>query len=226
MHTQLQTNPATNITEVAPQLAVLPQPEPKKRTRNGKIARLPYLRRDMVNRMLRNNVPYHKIRDALEEHSIRVTERNTSNWKTRGGYKEWCLEQDCALETRLLQDNLLEHLRKNGAGQLPEVGLQLAATHLSQFFAKPETQQKLATEPDKVGGAIAILCRLARQLLNLQKYRDDIAKELGSDYNPECIKREEEKQIESTRRVYSAAKLGETIHEPDIPHRNHIPRTS
>jgi len=180
----------------------------------------------MVNRMLRNNVPYPKILDALEEHGIRVTQRNISNWKTRGGYKEWCLEQDRALETRLLQDNLLEHLRKNDAGQLPEVGLQLAASHLSQFFAKPETQKQLAADPEKFSSTIAILCRLARQLLSLQKYRDDTAKELGSKYNPERIKREEEQEIETTRQVYSAAKLGETIDEPDIPHRNYIPRTS
>src|SRR5260370_42120419 len=60
----------------------------RKLTRNGKIARLPYLERDMVNRMLRNNIPHSKIVGALEEHGIRVTVRNVSNWKTRGGYKE------------------------------------------------------------------------------------------------------------------------------------------
>src|SRR5438874_2401337 len=35
--------------------------------RNGKIARLPKLERDMVNRMLHNNVPYRQIVGALEE---------------------------------------------------------------------------------------------------------------------------------------------------------------
>ena len=80
----------------------------------------------MVNRMLRNNIPHETIRQALEEHEIRVTVRNISNWKTRGGYHDWCREQDRALETRLLQDNLTEHLRKTDASQLPEVGLQLA----------------------------------------------------------------------------------------------------
>jgi len=57
--------------------------------------------------------------------------RNISNWKTRGGFKERCAEMDRALENRILQDNLTEHLRKNDASQLPEVGLQLAATQLS-----------------------------------------------------------------------------------------------
>src|SRR5437870_515755 len=61
--------------------------------RNGKIARLPKLERDLVNRMLHNHVPYAKIVGALDELAIKATERNISNWKTRGGYKEWCAEQ-------------------------------------------------------------------------------------------------------------------------------------
>src|SRR5207253_4376699 len=56
--------------------------------RNGKIARLPKLERDMVNRMLHNHVPYPRIVAALDELEIKVTERNISNWKTRGGYQE------------------------------------------------------------------------------------------------------------------------------------------
>src|SRR5437763_781659 len=38
--------------------------------RNGKIARLPKLERDMVNRMLHNHVPYPKIVAALDELEI------------------------------------------------------------------------------------------------------------------------------------------------------------
>src|SRR4051812_22582372 len=65
----------------------------KPKVRNGKIARLPFLERDIVNRMLRDNIPYDEIVGALNEHGICVTERNVSNWKTRGGYKEWAAEQ-------------------------------------------------------------------------------------------------------------------------------------
>ena len=196
----------------------------RKLSRNGKIARLPKLERDMVNRMLWNNIPHHKIVGALEEHGIYVTLRNVSNWKTRGGYKEWCLEQDRALENRLLQDNLIDHLRANDASQLPEVGLQLAATHLSRFFLKPEAQQQLATDPQAYSRIAATLCRLASQIHALQKYRDDSAKELGYKHNPERIKREAETELELTRSVYSAAKLGESINDPDIPHHNYLPK--
>ena len=93
----------------APQLSVLPDPTPKKKIRNGKIARLPYILRDMVNRMLRDHIPYDSIREALLEKGVHVTERNISNWKTHGGYEAWRLEQDRALETHLFQDNLTDH---------------------------------------------------------------------------------------------------------------------
>src|SRR5215831_6787500 len=72
----------------------------QQRTRNGKVARLPYPVRDMINRMLRNNIPHSQIVDALDELQFRVTERNISNWKTRGSYRDWCIAQDRALETR------------------------------------------------------------------------------------------------------------------------------
>jgi len=178
----------------------------------------------MINRMLRNNIPHSQIVDALDELQFKVTERNISNWKTRGGYRDWCIAQDRALETRLLQDNLLEHLRKNDASQLAEVGLQLAATQLSQFFLKPETREQLTNEPEKLARTIGILCRLARQIHILQKYRDQSAKELGPEHNPERLKHETEETLERMRDVYSAEKIGESINEPDISHRNFLPK--
>src|SRR5262245_36032773 len=221
-------------------LEILPNPEPAPsastcnlqptrsfghKIRNGKIARLPYLERDMVNRMLRNNIAASRIKDALDEHGYTVTQRNISNWKTRGGYRDWCIEQDRALETRLLQDNLTEHLRKSDASQLPEVGLQLAATELSQYFLKPETRQQLATDPEKFARTIAILCRLTRQIFNLQKHRDEAAKELSYKYNPERIKRQTEEELESIRETFSAADVGEGPDDPITPHRNYLPKS-
>jgi len=208
----------------APQLQVLPDPKPYKKIRNGKIARLPFLERDMVNRMLRDHIPYEKIVGALDEHGIQVTERNVSNWKTRGGYKAWAAEQDSAITNRLAQDNVLEHLRKSDASQLAEIGLQIAATNLSQFFLKPENQQNLATNPATCRQPIADACRLARHIQALQEYRDDCAKELGYKYNPERVRRKYERGFEITREVYSAAKIPNSPREPLIPRHNYIPK--
>src|ERR1051326_8188726 len=78
-------HPASDIEQVSTQQSIDPlihqsspppidpptlRPIPQQRasapkSRNGKIARLPFLERDMVNRMLRNNIPYSNIAEAL-----------------------------------------------------------------------------------------------------------------------------------------------------------------
>jgi hypothetical protein len=203
-----------------PSLSVLPV---RSVGRNGKIARLPQLERDMVNRMLRNNRPHKIIAAALDELDFLVTERNISNWKTRGGYKEWCREQERALQIRLEQDNLLEFVRKKDASQLPEIGLQVAATEISKLLLRPETQQQLTANPQKYSHMISSLCRLSAQLHTLQKYRDDSARELGRSSDPERVRREHESEVESVRDTFSA-KIGSGPRDPDIPHRNFLPK--
>jgi len=194
------------------------------RIRNGKIARLPKLDRDMVNRMLHNNIPHKKIVGALDELRIYVTERNISNWKTRGGYQEWRVEQERQINLSRLQDNLIDYLRKNDATQLPEVGLQVASTQLSLVLLQPNTAQQLAAQPEKYRQVVEMLCRLATQIQSLQKDRDDAVRKAAIRDTPECIKREDEKSIEQLRLTYSAAKLAETIKEYDTPHRNELPK--
>ena len=116
-HPRLSVSPLFPTPPDSPLPSAEPPPAPtalpRKSGRNGKIARLPYLARDMVNRMLRNNIPYSQIVAALALHKILVTARNVSNWKTHGGFQEWCREQDRALEAPLLQDNLIEFLPRN-----------------------------------------------------------------------------------------------------------------
>src|SRR6266481_1856689 len=55
--------------------------------RNGRIACLPRVQRDMVNHMLWNAVPYKNIVAAIDEEGYTVTERQISSWAT-GGYLE------------------------------------------------------------------------------------------------------------------------------------------
>ena len=66
--------------------------------------------------------------------------------------------------------------------------------------------------------------RLSRHIHTLQKYRDDTAKELGYKYNPERIKRDDEKHVEGTREIYSAQSLGERPSDPIIHRRNYLPK--
>jgi len=193
------------------------------RVRNGKIAHLPKLERDMVNRMLHNHVPYSKIADALDELNIKVTDRNVSNWKTRGGYKEWCIEQERQINLSRLQDNLTDYLRKNDAGQLPEVGLQIAATQLSHMLLQPDAVQKLTAEPEKYSKVVDMLCRLATHIQSLQKDRDEAVKKAAYRHTSEYLKREDEQFMDQLRQSYTG-KMGKSARDADIPHRNELPK--
>jgi hypothetical protein len=195
----------------------------KPHCRNGKIARLPKLERDMVNRLLRNNIPHSKIVEALGHHEIYVTQRNISNWRTRGGYKEWCAEQEQQLRLSLLQDHLTDYLRKNDAGQLPEVGLQVASTQLSLMLLQPDAARQLAADPKKYAEVVDMLCRLSTQIQALQKDRNEAVERGSRRDTAERLKRKKEEEVEITRKLYSAERLGQSAYEEDIPHRNELP---
>ena len=192
----------------------------EKRTRNGKIARLPKVHRDMVNRMLFNNMPPAKIVGALEELGYTVTRRNISNWKTRGGYHDWRLVQEHALQSRLRMDNFTEALRKENASELSEVGLQAAAIHLSQYFLTPEAAQLLGSDPDEYNRRLAALGKVALQLKSLQKYRDDCARQVYE--TPERLRREALKKTENVREIFSS-EIPDDPETPHTPHRNFLP---
>src|ERR1051325_3168953 len=186
--TSLQHDPPQNCEggtacNLQPSTCNLASIAPRKIRRNGRVACLPKLQRDMVNHMLWNAVPSKTIVAALADDYFAVTERNISNWAT-GGYLEWSLEQEAVLQNRLGQDHLLDFLRRDDAPELPEVGLQAAATRLSQVLL-----QKLARADDpeahldNYSKLVAPLCRLNREIASTQKQRDDSRRTLGREYD-------------------------------------------
>jgi hypothetical protein len=191
--------------------------------RNGKIARLPKLERDLVNKLLHNHIPYSKIVSALEQRGITVTERNISNWRTRGGYQEWCAEQENQLRLAHLQDHLTDYLRKHDAQQLPEVGLQVASTQLTSLLMNPQTAAPLLANPDKYAKIIESLDKCSVRLNELQKDRYETVRRAGIRDTIPNLRREEEKAVEVLRKIASAEKLGKSAYEDDIPHRNDLP---
>ena len=192
-------------------------------TRNGKIARLPKLYRDLVSRLLQNNVPQEKIVAALDQEGIVVTQRNISNWRTRGGYKEWCLEQERQLQLSMMQDNLTDYLRKNDATQLPEVGLQVAATQLSSMLLNPEAVQQLTAEPEKYSKVVDMLCRLSTHIQSLQKDRNEAVRKAGIRDTSEQLRRHEEEALEKVR-WETSADMCKDFSRGHVPHRNELPK--
>jgi len=145
--------------------------------------------------------------------------RNISNWKTRGGYREWRLAQEHALQTQLHQDNLVDLLRRERASELPEVGLQAAATQLTRFFLTPEATQLLATDPKEYDRRLAMLGKVAVQLKALQQYRDDCAKAVDYKRDPERVRQRTEEEAENLREMYSGKP------SPDIRTPNNLTAT-
>ena len=198
-------------------------PSLAKKPRNGKIARLPKPVRDVVNQMLFNHVPQDNIVDALDEIGFKVTQRNISNWKTRGGYREWCLAQEYAIQLHNHQDNLLDTVRRHDGSELPEVGLQAAATQLSGFFLTPEADKLLASNPKEYERRVSMLNRISAQLKGIQKYRDDCAKHLGYDYDPARIREHTGGELEKLRQDWSSTP-GNSAKDLEMRHRNDLPK--
>jgi hypothetical protein len=185
--------------------------------RKGRVASLPKLQRDMVNHMLWNGIPYKNIVAALDDAGFKLIERNISNWAT-GGYLEWRLEQEAVLENRLNQDHLLDFLRRDDAPDLPEVGLQAAATRLSQVLL-----QKLAhaenpeANLDTYTKMIDLLCRLNREISVTQKNRDDARRTLGREYDPVRVKDVEQVSAIEMERSYSDPCPQSSLPRPAVP---------
>ncbi len=82
---------------------------PTPRVRCGKIARLPHLIREQLNRHLQNNqpgpgilawinaLPETKAILAAQFHAAPITAQNLSQWR-HGGYAQWLLRQDILAE--------------------------------------------------------------------------------------------------------------------------------
>jgi hypothetical protein len=196
----------------------LPPPaHPRKLRRHGRIASLPKLERDMVNRMLWNNIPYKNIVAALDNAGFSVNERNVSNWAT-GGYLEWRLEQEAVLQNRLDQDHLLDFLRRDDAPEISEVGLQAAATRLSQLFLqKLANAQDPEADLDNYTKLVNLLCRLNREIAATQKLRDDSRQTLGPEHNPARVKEVEQLNAIENERDYSNPPEEFELAKPAVP---------
>jgi hypothetical protein len=175
-----------------------------KARRKGKIASLPKIHRDMVNRMLSNGAPYKNIKAALERTGFLVSERNISNWATGGGHLEWELEQDLAIQNRHDQDHLVDKLRREDASELSEVGLQAAATRLSQILVqKLSSGENIEANLPKYSQMVGLLRGITATLVPLQKNRDDSLRTLGRAYDVNRVKNEDQKTILELEQDYT-----------------------
>ena len=201
--------------------ATFPSPL-RQRPRTGAVAQLPKAERDMVSRMVAQRVPYKTIASAVETAGFHVTERNISNWVTRGGYLEWSLHQEQALQNRLRQEDLLAYHRPDDSADLAEVGLQSAATRLSEFVLQQTgPDQDLEQNFAKVNSATNLLCRINHQLFTVQKHRDHCARLIHR--TPARLKFERQTYLKQIEDIWSEpasprpAQLGDSLSPAALP---------
>jgi hypothetical protein len=113
---------------------------------------------------------------------------------------------------------MLDFIRRDDAPDLPEVGLQAAATRLSQVVL-----QKLARAEDpeahldNYSKLVDLLLRLNREISATQKQRDDARRTLGPDYDPVRVKDVDEISAIENERFYSDPPSDSRLSKPAVP---------
>jgi hypothetical protein len=150
--------------------------ESSHRTRNGKVARLSYASRRVINEMLHEGLPYAEIIEELGEDGAELNEDNITNWKA-GGYQDWLREQQCLVLMRNQQDFALDLISQNKLSKIHEATLQIAVTHicgLLRDFDSDSLKDVLATDPLNFTRLLNVLAKLAHG--GLQCERDRLAR--------------------------------------------------
>src|SRR3954469_17834059 len=97
--------------ELTTQLATLnSQPPVENLRRNGKIARLPKVTRDMINRMIDDGLPTRVIIDELGEAGQGLNAQNITNWK-QGGYQDHLKTQERIERIRIQTETAIDLLK-------------------------------------------------------------------------------------------------------------------
>jgi hypothetical protein len=162
-------------------------------TRTGKIARLPRLLRDELNRRLDDGEAHtllaawlnarDDVRAVLATHFAdrEITEQNLSEWK-QGGFEDWCRHQDARAWIRTLVDKS-EGLKED-TGQIPVSDWLSAPLAVALGRCIHQIATEAPTSLDQRRGLIA----LAREVANLRR----------SDHQAEALRLQRERAQPAT----------------------------
>ena len=148
--------------------------------RTGKIARLPYDFRTIVNTMLRDGEPYANIIQFLHETpGVDVNDQNLTNW-SQGGHQDWLKEQARLEEMKAKREFAMEIVKQNDGSKLHEANLHLAASQIYDVLTDfdPERLKALLDEkPENYANIVNALGKLSKSNVELQKYKDAVAEQ-------------------------------------------------
>src|SRR5262245_52136524 len=143
-----------------------PEPDPAsedKRTRTGKVARLPKEMRDQLNQMILDGVPFGKIISNLGESASHLNEDNITNWK-KGGYQDWLLDLERKQALSATREAALDLVKEKAGATVQDAGRTIAAAQLYELllsFDPTSFHSALADKPELYLKLIGALSRLS-----------------------------------------------------------------
>jgi len=141
--------------------------------RNGKVARLPYDTRQLVNLMLRDGHSYPDIIKKLDNHGHKLKPDNLSNWHT-GGYQDWLREQTFLEDTRARLAFASEIASQENGEYIEAASLRIAVIRMYNLITEfdPEVlKAKIAHDPAAYTRILNALCKLTRGSLDFERLR-------------------------------------------------------
>jgi hypothetical protein len=147
--------------------------------RNGKIARLPKSVRDMINRMLDDNLPYRVIIDELGEAGEGLNAQNLTNWR-QGGYQDDLKRQAMIERARAQMEFAADMLKETGpntAGQLLQTCNVVAATQMLDVIVDYGTdalKQMIIEKPLAYLTLLNTLCNMSNAAVRADEHRIDV----------------------------------------------------
>jgi hypothetical protein len=158
-----------------PDLTVLPTDDNHRG--NGKVARLPKVLRDQVNRMLDDGFSYKAIIEKLEQSAdpplpYKLLEMNISRWKDNG-YQHYLRHQEWRDDLRILRESGSEMNEFADGSKFQETLVQIALTEIFRVLQ----QRELKSDSLNFIRLFNSLARLNREALGLRKCNDLLAKQ-------------------------------------------------
>ena len=122
------------------------------------------------------------------------------------------------MENRQAQDLLVDHLRRDDASELTEVGLQAAATRLSQILLRKAARaEDVEANVGPFSKMVELLSHITRDLNALQQKRDADRRSLGKAHDPLRIKEMDDSEAVAMERSYSVPSDEMKLEHPKSP---------
>jgi hypothetical protein len=147
-----------------------------KRRRTGRVARMPKVLRDEINRMLEDGRPYEEIRSRALEEGYEIQKWNVTEWR-QGGHQDWLRERDRLEEMRLIREFAQDIVRENQGKDVQEAGIQIATTHIYELllnFDPTTLKAKVKGDPANYARMVMALAKLSDGGLKFARYRAEV----------------------------------------------------